>query len=465
MTRFEVQALVGAGVQVSMVSERTGVSERSVHRIAGEEPIEDPAAVDRQRAERMGRPSAVRAYAEQVGEWLRAAPELRSGQVLERLREAGYQGSKTAAYDLVRQVRVATPPDGVVRFEGVPGEFSQHDFGQVEVRYADGTRERLKFFASCLKFSRLRRVLLVADETTETICHSLVDAFTYFGGVPLMSVFDNPRTIVASRDGERVKWHETFAQFCVEARILPRVTWPYRPQEKGAIENGVGYVKSSFFKAHVFAHRADLEARLAEWHQRVNDERPSRATGEVPRAQYLLEQPRLRPLGVGAQGLRLRYTRIVRSDGFVEFGGVRYFAGLSSVGLTATLHVERERLAVWVGGTLRGTHPRRPVNGKYSVLPEQRGELLEKSGAKPYVMRQLLLDLCPAAAWYITELRHRRPLHWEDQVGGLYALLDEFGECAVRDAFIAAAQRELVGAEYLEAILRGQVASDAEVRR
>ena len=86
MTRFEVQALVGAGVQVSMVSERTGVSERSVQRIAGEEPIEDPAAVDRQRAERMGRPSAVRAYAEQVGEWLRAAPELRYGQVLERLR-------------------------------------------------------------------------------------------------------------------------------------------------------------------------------------------------------------------------------------------------------------------------------------------------------------------------------------------------------------------------------------------
>ncbi|MCC6785250.1 MAG: hypothetical protein IT457_20540 [Planctomycetes bacterium] len=133
MTRFEVPALLGAGAQVSMVSERTGVSAGSVQRIADEEPIEDPAEVDRQRAERMGRPSAVRAYAEQVGEWLPAAPELRSGQVLERLREAGYQGSKTAAYDLARRVRVAKPPDGVVRFEGMSGEFSQHDFGQVEV--------------------------------------------------------------------------------------------------------------------------------------------------------------------------------------------------------------------------------------------------------------------------------------------------------------------------------------------
>ena len=133
MKRFEVQALLGAGVQVSMVSERTGVSVRAVQRIAGEEPIEDPAEVDRQRAERMGRPSAVRAYGEEAGEWLRAAPELRSGQVLERPREAGHKGSKTAAYDLARRVRVAKPPDGVVRFEGMSGEFSQHDFGQVEV--------------------------------------------------------------------------------------------------------------------------------------------------------------------------------------------------------------------------------------------------------------------------------------------------------------------------------------------
>ena len=41
-----------------------------------------------------------------------------------------------------------------MRFEGLPGEFSQHDFGQMEVRYLDGRIERVHFFASRLKWSR-----------------------------------------------------------------------------------------------------------------------------------------------------------------------------------------------------------------------------------------------------------------------------------------------------------------------
>ncbi len=69
-------------------------------------------------------------------------------------------------------------------------------------------------------------VKLVDDETTETVCHSLVDAFTYFEGVPLIAVFDNPKTIVTSRDGDRVKWNPTFGQFCAEAGIVPNATWP-----------------------------------------------------------------------------------------------------------------------------------------------------------------------------------------------------------------------------------------------
>ena len=102
--------------------------------------------------------------------------------------------------------------------------------------------------------------------------------------------------------------------------------------------------------------------------------------------------------------------------------------------------------------------PTVPVNGQYSVLPEQRHELLEKRGARPYTMRQLLLDLCPAATWYLTEIRHRRPDHWSEQVERLFALLEEHGERALQGAFIEAAAREAVGAEYIAALLAGHAA-------
>jgi hypothetical protein len=87
---------------------------------------------------------------------------------------------------------VVTP---LVRFEGLAGEFSQHDFGEVDVRYQDGTSCRVHFFASRLKYSRWAEVALVADEKVETLVRALVDHLAAFGGVPLVAVFDRPKTI------------------------------------------------------------------------------------------------------------------------------------------------------------------------------------------------------------------------------------------------------------------------------
>ncbi|QDV09270.1 hypothetical protein Poly30_48270 [Planctomycetes bacterium Poly30] len=39
-------------------------------------------------------------------------------------------------------------------FHSVPGEFAQHDLGQIVVECQDGTTERILFFASQLRHSR-----------------------------------------------------------------------------------------------------------------------------------------------------------------------------------------------------------------------------------------------------------------------------------------------------------------------
>ena len=459
MKRLQIQQLRGAGVSVERTAKETGVSPRTVERVSSEEQIEDPDEHDARASARTGRPSKVARHTEQVTAWLTAEPGLASGAVLERLRDEGYEGGKSAVYELVRKLRPPKAPDGVARFEAVPGEFCQHDFGQCVVRYEDGTTERVHFFASRLKYSRMARVLLVDDERTETVCHGVVDAYTFFGGMPLLGVFDNPRTIVTEREGKRVRWQETFAQFTVECGFSPHVTWPRRPREKGSVENLVGFVKSSFFKVHRFRDRADLEARLADWHHRVNEERPCRATGEIPRARMMLEAERLRPLGIDPAGFTLRYSRVVRTDGFVELDGLRYFAGYECVGQALTVRQGAEKVLVHVAGKVL-VHPRYPLNGKYSVLPKQRPQMLTKDGARPYVKRQILMDLCPAAEWFMTEVRHRRPEHWKDEVDRVFALLDRHGEAAVRDALIEASRRRVVGAEYVEAILGGQASQE-----
>jgi hypothetical protein len=81
------------------------------------------------------------------------SPNLASLEILRRAREAGYAGGKTALYALVAWLRPKSAKP-LVRFEGLPGEFSQHDFGQIEVQFVDGSSRRIHFFASRLKYSR-----------------------------------------------------------------------------------------------------------------------------------------------------------------------------------------------------------------------------------------------------------------------------------------------------------------------
>lgn len=455
MKRLQVQTLCQGGLPAREVAVRAEVSESTVRRIAAEDPVTDVARAAAAARRRLGRPQKVAAFEDQVRQWLEEEPRLSTVAVLARLREVGCPAGKSAVYAAVRRLRRPPAEPVVVRFEGLPGEFSQHDFGQVEVQYETGGRERRHFFASRLKYSRRVHVVLTDDERTETVCRGLVAAFTAFGGVPLEAVFDNPRTIVVHRDGKHILWQETFAQFCAEGGIVPRLTWPGCPEQKGAVENLVGFVKRSFFRAHRFRDRADLEAQLARWQVHVNDERVCRATREVPKTRWLAELPRLRPLRFGPEGFTLKASRVVRTDGFAEWQGMRYFAGAESVGQTVTLHVAADTVAVYAAHRCLAVHPRRPVNGRSSVLPEQRGALLQKPGARSYAQRQLLADLNPAAQWFLTELRHRRPLRWQAEIDALYALLETHGEAALQQAFAEAGRRGVVGADVLAAILDG----------
>jgi transposase len=185
MARHRVQVLHAAGLPQARIAAIEGISERSVRTICGEAPIEDPRDLGRARERGVGRPSVAEPFRDRVVAVLAAEPTLPTTEVLHRLRGQGYAGGKSALYELVRELRPkSTVP--LVRFEGVAGEFSQHDFGRVEVRYLGSTRERLHFFVSRLKFSRWVDVRVVEDEGVESLVRSLLAGFESFGGVPLV---------------------------------------------------------------------------------------------------------------------------------------------------------------------------------------------------------------------------------------------------------------------------------------
>ena len=157
LKRHEVEILLKAGHQKTEVARLTGVSLCSVKRIAQESPVVDVDDKVERAKRKIGRRSPVTTFRKQVVEIQQQQPDLASLEILRRVRERGYAGGKTALYALVASLR-PKPAKPLVRFEGLPGEFSQHDFGEVVVEFLNGMCQRIHFFASRLKYSRWVRV-------------------------------------------------------------------------------------------------------------------------------------------------------------------------------------------------------------------------------------------------------------------------------------------------------------------
>jgi transposase len=216
LDRVRIRTLRDAGHTLQEIAATVGVAKRSVQNILKEPSIPSVESAPTPRSRGVGRPSRVEAFRGDVERILRGEPSLPTVEVLSRLRGLGYAGGKSAVYELVKSVRPPEERAPEVRFEGVPGEFSQHDFGRVNVTYADGSREKVHFFASRLKYSRWTPVVTVPDEKVEPLLRALLSAFESFGGVPLRAVFDNPKTIVRGRAKGFVEWNPTFAHVPVD---------------------------------------------------------------------------------------------------------------------------------------------------------------------------------------------------------------------------------------------------------
>jgi transposase len=460
LKRHEVEILLKAGHGKSEVARLAGVSLCSVKRIATEGPVVhvDDAA---ERAKRqIGRPSMVATFRKRVVQILQETPELATLEILRRVREAGYQGGKTALYALVASLR-SRPAKPLVRFEGLPGEFSQHDFGQVEVQFRNGCSQRIHFFASRLKYSRFVRVSLVRDEAVESLVRTLAEHLASWGGRPLLCVFDRPKTIALQwrKNGEVTEWNPIFAYATLEMGVGVELCWPYRAQQKGSVENLVGFVKSSFFKVRRFHDEEDLREQLEEWHREVNQGRPCRATGIIPAVRLAEEAPRLRALKVQPEQLALRIPVYVGPTGTVLHDGHAYSMPPEAISMPATMYLYAQRVRI-VAGRYEAEHPRKFSAQESSSLPEHRAAMVAAvSGkrGKRYLKRQQLLELGEPAIRYLTEIVHRRPRRWFEDVDRLHQILQSHGPEVLRRAMEEGLKQQIFGAFYVERSLQTEL--------
>jgi len=454
LDRHAVQELRRAGVTARAIAQQFGVSVRTVRRIGREPAVTAGAEGRADRLRGMGRPRVSDVIQARVAALVVEERDLPPGEIWRRLREEGTPLGLSTVYRVLAGVRATLPADLLVRFEGVAGEFAQFDFGEVSVRLVDGTRRVVHFAAYRLKYSRWMHVALVPDERVEALIRSLLGGLESGGGVPLRVVFDNPKTVVLRYEEQRPVWNPTLAQVAIDYGFTVELCTPHQPQQKGAVENLVGFVKRSCFRARRFQDlTTDLPQQLAAWLLEVNTVRPSRATREIPAVRLAAEQARMKPLAVAPADYGLRVPITVGPTAMVTYQGIRYAMPAPACGLPATLWVYPDRVKIVTAGSGHAaTHPRFPAFGTVSYLPGQRAaQLAAVAGARKrlYFMRERLLELGPVGEGYLTELIHQRPHTWKGDVERLFALLEELGDARCRTVLQRALFQRLIGAEYV----------------
>ncbi len=414
------------------------------------------------------RSSAVAVFDAQIAQWL--DKNLPVSRMLELARADGehpYTGGETAFYDYIRKVRRArkqTPRDLAMRFEGVPGEFLQIDWG--EVRDMAFTKPELEgqtryFFAARLKYSRFMYVSFHTDMREETLLRCLIACFTTIGGVPWVVVTDNMKTAVLGRDEQREPvWNPAYQKLAVEFKFHPEACAPASGNQKGAVENLVKYVKGNFIAGRSFHDDIDLAEQCTAWLYRVNTERPSDATGEPPVVRLVEEHAKFSALPATAQDYGFFDCVVVSREGLVAIETNRYSVPAHFIGRALTARIHTTHIDLYADQELVATHVRSQEQHARIVNPTHfEAAFSTKPRARVMVYRDWLCELAPAVNAYVRDLCHKRRAEMKEQMLALYELAQEVGAADFVAALELAAEQQMYGAEYVRAIVTMPVAS------
>lgn len=257
--------------------------------------------------------------------------------------------------------QLAAEARATIRFETLPGQQLQIDFGERRVPIG-GESVKVFLFVATLGYSRRVYVQAFRNERQESWFAGLEGAFRHFGGVTEEVLLDNDRGLVARHDRltREVEFNARLHAFAHHWRFRPRACAPYRARTKGKDERGVGYVKKNAIAGRSFASWSALEAHLASWTREIADERVHGTTGEVPIERFRRAEARaLRPIwGIPPFAASRELVRKVQADCAIEVDGNAYSVPWRLIGETVRVTLAGEQLRVSHAGQEVAVHQR-----------------------------------------------------------------------------------------------------------
>ncbi len=373
-----------------------------------------------------------------------------AAQLFTRLQAQGYLGRYSILKTYVRTVR-PRPTAAFLTLHFAPGQCAQVDWGSWGSIRVGNTRRRLSFFALVLAHSRQLYVEFTLGQSQEQwlACHE--HAFDYLGGIPAEIMVDNCKTaVLAHPAGAAPVFNPTYLDFARHYGFTIKACAPRRPQQKGRVENGVGYIKKNFLAGLELTDFAPLNPAARIWLDTVANVRLHRETQRRPVDLFReAEQPKLRARPLCAYDAAL--VRPVRATNrcrvVVETN--RYSVPPAQAGQLLTLKLSAERLRLFAGEQLVAEHLRTYEKHQDVEQPDHVQTLLhERSEARHQRLLLAFLALSPHAPAYHEQLAERR-LNLRHHVEKIVALAEIYGAAAIGRALDDAHALGAYSCEYI----------------
>ena len=398
------------------------------------------------------RPSKLDAFKSSIVRMLETHP-YSAAQILDRIREEGFDGRYSIVKDYVRKVRPKRQ-QAFLKLAFAPGECAQVDWGSHGSIRTGETHRRLSFFVMVLCYSRMMYLEFTVSQTMEHFlaCHQ--NAFDYFGSVPRKIMVDNLKSAVLKRiTGEAPVFNPTYLDFANTYGFTIAPCNIRKGNEKGRVENGVGYVKKNFLAGVDLPHFDAVNPAARIWLNEIANIRIHGETRKKPIELFQEEKPHLLPLSPHPFDIA-NVTQVRASSQFrIAFDSNRYSVPAGYAGARLTLKAYPDRLCIYHEDELIARHPRGFDRHQDFEDPDHPKPLLaQRRKARDQNLFMRFINLSPKAPDYYRELDKRRmnPRH---HVQKIVALSEIYGTDKVQRAMDDAFCFQAFSCEYIANLL------------
>ena len=381
-------------------------------------------------------------------------------RMYEILRDAhGYKGSYKTVLRCFHQARQSLSPqkaEAYIPLDFGPGEANQFDWSPI-MAYIDGELVELQLGVTTLCHSRYFFARAYPCQKQELMLDGHTRAFEFFGGSCRRGIYDNLKTAVKHLlKGKHRNLQERFIEFSSHYLFEPEFCNPASGNEKGRVENKIGYIKRNFLvPIPRFESTEELNERLLYWclsqaRTKFHPEIQYKTIYQV----YEQEKDKLVCLPAYTFECCRIQQAVVSTISLVSFDNNRYSVPTDYVSQTVLVRGYADEVVISSYGRKIAWHKRSYGRGRQIYNPYHYLRVLAR---KPRAFR----DGKPFKNWQLPDIfnQYRRILNEKHSDGDRYfvrtlILLKDYSLSEVTGAVKEAVSRGILGDSYILALLK-----------